>query len=306
MYCERKTVVWATAAAIAVTFLWSSSWVLIRIGLDQESLPPILFAALRYLLAGVQLLAWVQARSGLRRRFAVMDREDWRRLAVLGLVFYALTQGAQFIAIDNQPAATTSLVLAWTPLLVGVLAMRTLGEGLSGWAWSGTVMAALGAGLYFGGSLQATLPGMAAAIAALVSNSASSLLGRSINRSHHLPPVLVTAVSMIVGAVLLGVVAALILPLPQISIRAWVIIVWLATVNTALAFTLWNWALRHLSAVSSAAINNTMLVQIAVLAWIFLGERPDGRQLIGIVVVSLGVYLVTTHRFSAGRRGSRM
>ncbi len=40
-------------AAILVTVLWSSSWVLIRIGLDDESLPPLTFAGLRYGLAAL-------------------------------------------------------------------------------------------------------------------------------------------------------------------------------------------------------------------------------------------------------------
>jgi drug/metabolite transporter (DMT)-like permease len=292
----------AAVAAFAVTLLWSSSWVLIRIGLDQESLPPLFFAALRYLLAGCQLLAWVLARPATRRSLTAMDQEGWSRLVALGLVFYAVTQGAQFVAIDNQPAATTSLTLSLTPLLVGVLASRALEERLTVGAWAGTVMAALGAGLYFGGALEATLAGMVAALVGLAANTAGALMGRSVNRAQHLPAVMVTAVSMTCGALLLGGVALAVEAWPPISLRAWVIIGWLATVNTAVAFTLWNWALRHLPAVTMAAINNTMLVQIAVLAWIFLGERPDNRQAGGILVVSLGVYLVTTRRFSSGRR----
>ena len=43
-----------------------------------------------------------------------LDRAVVIRVVVLGIVFYAMTQGAQFVAIDNQPAATTSLVLSLT------------------------------------------------------------------------------------------------------------------------------------------------------------------------------------------------
>ena len=79
--------------------------------------------------------------------------------------------------------------------------------------------------------------------------------------------------------------------MPDVSGRAWLIIGWLAVVNTALAFTLWNLALRRLSAIESAGINNTMLLQIAVLAWIFLDEQPGLPELAGILLVSVGVYL---------------
>ena len=43
-----------------------------------------------------------------------------RRLALLGVVFYAINQGAVFVAVDGLTVATTSLVLSLTPLLVTV------------------------------------------------------------------------------------------------------------------------------------------------------------------------------------------
>jgi drug/metabolite transporter (DMT)-like permease len=79
--------------------------------------------------------------------------------------------------------------------------------------------------------------------------------------------------------------------IPEISTRGWLLIAWLAVVNTAFAFTLWNHTLRRLSAVESASINNTMLVQIALLAWLFLGEAPGIIGVAGIVLVSVGVFL---------------
>ena len=66
------------------------------------------------------------------------------------------------------------------------------------------------------------------------------------------------------------------------------IVIWLAVVNTAFAFTLWNHTLRTLSAVESSIINNTMLVQIALLAWAFLGEPLTERQIAGMIVAGLG------------------
>ena len=60
----------------------------------------------------------------------------------------------------------------------------------------------------------------------------------------------------------------------------------LALVNTALAFTLWNLTLRVLSAAESSVINNTMLIQIAVLAWLFLGESLDGKAIAGLLLAA--------------------
>ena len=71
-------------------------------------------------------------------------------------------------------------------------------------------------------------------------------------------------------------------------------------INTALAFTLWNHTLRRLTAIESSLINNTMLVQIAVLAWIFLGEPIGARQASGLLLAILGVVLVQL----SGRRAA--
>ena len=46
-----------------------------------------------------------------------------------------------------------------------------------------------------------------------------------------------------------------------------------AVVNTAFAFTVWNHTLRTLTAVESSVMNNTMLIQVAVLAWLILDEK---------------------------------
>jgi drug/metabolite transporter (DMT)-like permease len=226
------------------------------------------------------------------------------RLVLLGIVMYALTQAAQFVALAEQPAATTSLVLSMTPLLVAAGAAITLAEVPTRAQVAGVVLVASGAVLYFAGDIGATTAGMTAAIVALVANVAAALLGRSINREVRLPALVITAASMAVGAGVLVFIGIGMEGIPAVSARGWLIIGWLAVVNTALAFTLWNLSLQRLTAVESASINNTMLVQIALLAWVFLGEAPGAVGLLGIALVSGGVYLVQATSWSrAVRRG---
>ena len=70
------------------------------------------------------------------------------------------------------------------------------------------------------------------------------------------------------------------------------IVGWLAAANTALAFWLWNRAQAVLSALESSLINNTMLIQIAVLAVLFLGERLGAMQVAGLSLAGAGVLFV--------------
>ncbi len=306
---SHRVAVWL---ALLVTVLWSSSWVLIRWGLEDEGLPPLTFAALRYGLAASVLVVWVILREGRRRHDYQVGHGLVLRLVLLGLVWYALTQGAIFVALDRQPAATTSLVLAMTPLLVAGAAGLTLAELPTRPQIIGVVLVAVGALIFFGGGLGATLLGMAAAIVALAANVIAALLGRSVNREGSVPALVITAGSMAVGAGALLAIAIGMDGVPQVSLLGWLIIAWLAVVNTALAFTLWNLSLQRLTAVESASINNTMLVQIALLAWVFLGEAPGPFGLLGIALVSGGVYLVqvtdwswTRRRLPAIRRGDQ-
>lgn len=293
----------ALIGALFVTFLWSTSWVLIRWGLDGESLSPIVFAGLRYLLAAVLLAALVAGTPRLRSEVASLGGRRWAQLAVLGLVFVAVAQGAQFVAIDSQPAATSSLVLALTPLLVTAMSTAALGEKPTGRQVAGALLIVTGAAVYFSGDLGFTIIGLAASVVGLVANAAAALIGRGVNRRRDLSPVVVTVSSMMVGAVALVVVGITVEGVPSISTRAWLIIGWLAAVNTAWAFTIWNRSLQRLSAAESAAVNNTMLIQIGLLAWLFLDEVPGPLDLLGMVGVSIGVYLAQRPRSEAKALG---
>lgn len=279
----------AIALALFVTLLWSSSWVLIRWGLDDHGLRPLGFAGLRYGLAALVMGAWVITRPRLRQAVASLDRADVSRLSGLGVVFYSLTQGAQFVAIDSQPAATTSLVLSATPLVVAVVSQRLLGEAPTGRQVAGSALIAAGALAYFSGDLGFTSLGLIASLVALAANTGAALMGRSLNRALSLPAEVITLVSMGIGAAILLAAGVMVEGVPRLDASGWAIVAWLAVVNTALAFTLWNWSLRHLTATASAGINNTMLIQIALLAWAFLGEGPGSIQWIGMGVVSVGV-----------------
>ena len=281
----------AIGIALLVTVLWSSSWVLIRWGLDGEGLEPITFAALRYGLAAVVVVGWMLLRESPSTVLRGIDGKTWVRIVVLGVLMYALTQGAQFVAIDSQPAATTSLVLSLTPLLVAGFAVVSLGEVPARRQVLGATLVIGGAWLYFSGDLGATTVGMIAAVVSLAASVGASLLGRHVNREGRLSPVIVTALSMSVGAALLVGVGFTLEGVPSVSLKAWFIIMWLAVVNTAVAFTLWNLSLRRLSAVESAGMNNTMMIQIAVLAWVFLDESLGIAEIGGVVLVSIGVFL---------------
>lgn len=281
--------------ALFVTFLWSSSWVLIKFGLEE--IPALTFAGLRYSLAFLVLAPFVLGARELRSSLIGLSTAGWIRLVALGLLFYTLTQGAQFVGLVYLPAVTVSLFLSFTPALVALVGILFLAENPAPLQWGGMLIYLIGALVYL---LPVEIPlaaaGLAAAIIGLMANAGSSILGRFVNRKEDLHPLVVTVVSMGVGALVLMAVGLASQGLPRLSWKSWGIIVWLAMINTAFAFTLWNHTLRRLTAVESSLINNTMLIQIALLAWVFLDEPLSPKGTAGIFVAASGVLLVQLAR----------
>ncbi len=285
----------AAFQALLVTFLWSTSWVFIKIGL--KDIPALAFAGLRYALAFLCLLPFT-LRPAHRAALRDLTRWQWMQLIALGLMFYALTQGAMFLGLTYLPAVSASIILNFTPVVVALLGILLLGEHPALLQWGGVFMSVFGALVYFyPGGLAAGDPfGYVVVAAGLLANAGASILGRRVNRASDLPPSVVTAVSMGVGAVVLLIVGLSIQGLPPLNLTHWAIIAWLAVVNTAFAFTLWNHTLRTLPAMESSLINNTMLVQIAILAWLFLNEPLTAQGAVGLVMAGLGVLVVQLAR----------
>ncbi len=298
----------AALQALFVTFLWSTSWVLIKFGLEE--IPPLTFAGLRYMLAFLVLLPFLWRQpvgsavengkrpSPLPPTITALTKTDWLRLILLGIVFYAITQGAQFVALAYAPAVSVTLIWSFTAVAVAVLGIVTLGEQPNGAQWAGMLLALAGAVVYFYpfGLAEAQFIGLLAALVGMLSNSVAAVLGRYVNRDGGLRPLTVTVISMGVGALILLAAGIISQGVPVLRWQSWAIIVWLAVVNTAVAFTLWNHTLRTLSAMESTVINNTMTVQIAILAVLFLGETLDGRELLGLAAVVAGTLIVQIRR----------
>ena len=277
--------------ALLVTFLWSTSWVLVKFGL--EDIPPLIFAGLRYFIAFLVLVV-VYLRSSQVGTIRRLSRRDWWALISLGLVFYTLTQGTQFLGLKYLPAILFSFILNFTSPVVALLGIPLLKEKLSWLQWVGMGVFLIGVVVFFhplwipvGLAL-----GLVIGVFSMFANSAASIMGRFINRARRIDPLTVTVVSMGVGAITLMGSGLVVEGIPQLDLRSWGIILWLAVVNTAFAFTLWNHTLRTLTAAESSMINNTMLVQIAILAWVFLGEQPGPKEWMGMGIASLGVIMV--------------
>jgi drug/metabolite transporter (DMT)-like permease len=283
----------AVFIAVFVTFLWSTSWVFIKIGL-QADLPPVTFAGLRYVLAFLCLVPFVLFNEGHRRNIRKISKTMWVQLVVLGFVLYTITMASQYIGLSYLPSATVSLLLNFSPLFVAIPSGLINKEKTSFSQWLGILLTLIGVIIYF---LPLNIPfgqlfGLVIVMIGVLSNAVASLLGRKVNLESGLPPIIITTISMCIGGLILLIAGSTMQGFGKLEFSHWLIIIWLAVVNTSFAFTMWNKSLQTLTAVESSIINSLMLPQIAIITWIFLSESLNLRQIFGLGLVTIGIIIV--------------
>jgi len=287
--------------ALFVTFLWSTSFIIIKWGLIE--IPPITYAGLRYIIAFLFFIPFVAKRKYVNE-ITQLKTSQWKKLILLGFVFYTFTQGAQFLGLSLLPSVTVSLMLNFTPLIVAIMGMFLLSEKPSSLQWFGSALFIIGIITYFFPVSIIGNQGLGLLIMfiGVLANAGSAIIGRNINRNKDISPLVVTFISMGVGAVILITIGFSMDGLPEISFKTWIFLLWLAAVNTAFAFTLWNLTLRTLTAMESSIINGTMLIQIAVLAWYFLDENISIQEGIGLVIAGIGAVLVQIKKSKVSKK----
>ena len=198
------------------------------------------------------------------------------------------------MGLSLLPAVTVSLLLNFTPVVVAVLAIFMISEIPTALQWTGVILFVAGIFIYFFPVRLSPgeITGLLVMFVGVAANALSAVLGRDINRSGHLSPLVVTVVSMGIGAVILLAAGIILQGLPPLSLTNIIYLLWLAVINTAFAFTLWNLTLRSLTAMESSIINGTMLIQIAVLAYFFLGESISFKEGTGLIFAAAGALLV--------------
>ena len=286
----------AVLQALFVTVLWSSSWVIIKFGLEE--IPPLYYAALRYLIGSILVILVVFTNPSHREKVKLQSKNWWFLLSIYGIFFITFTQGGQFLALSLLPAITVSFLLNLTPYLVVILSIPILKEKPSFFEILFFLLALIGILVYFFpfDFEYTSIPGILIGLGLVVVNAFSSIMGRSINREDKTHPVIITAISMSFGTIFLTLAALIFESLPVLSLTSWIMILWLGVVNTALAFTIWNKAMQSIRAMDISIINGTMFPQIILLSIIFLAEMPSINEWIGLAVLVIATFILQVNR----------
>jgi drug/metabolite transporter (DMT)-like permease len=284
----RLAAIWVALGAVYV--IWGTTYLAIRV--VNQTLPPLLAAAVRFLVAGSLLYAW-----SVRRGDAEGDRPTrahWRSAALVGLLLVFGGNGAVVWAERTIPSGLTALIIALVPLWMALLDRLLFGGRLRPRAALGLVAGFAGAALLLGVNAAGDvhLAGMLVAVGASVSWATGSL----VSRTAHLPrrPLVGVGMQMLVGGAALALAGVLAGELGGIHVERFsraslLALAYLIVVGSWIGFTAYLWLLRvaRTSLVSTYAYVNPVVA--VFLGWLILDEHVGPRTLLagGIVLASV-------------------
>ena len=277
---ERRTTLLATAALLAMTATWGSTFFLIRDLLER--VPTLDFLTVRFAMAGLAMTLVAP------RAVARLGRDARRHALVLGVV-YGLAQVLQTAGLAHTPASVSGFITGMYVVCTPLLAALVLRTRITGLTWAAVALATAGLAVL-------TLDGFSVGYGEAITLVAAVLyavhivgLGAWSRPSQALG---MTIVQLWVIAVLCFVATVpdgLVLPATAAD---WSSVVYMALVAGAAAMLGQTWAQAHLPPTRTAIIMSMEPVFAAFFAVLLGGEDPTLRMLVGGLMVLTAMILV--------------
>lgn len=274
-------------ALIVLSLIWGYSWVVIKIALDYAD--PFSFSALRVALGAVCLFVVLPLSGrGVRPRRVP-------ELVALGMIQTGGFVGLSMWAAAGGAPGRTAVLVFTMPFWTLLLAWLYLKESIPRYQWLTAIIA--GAGLLF--VLQPwTITGHTQSKMLAVASGflwgVSAIMVKRMQARAPMELLSMTAWQMLFGSVPLAAIAVL---NPGMHVH-WtapfaLALAFNAVATTAIGWWLWLYVLKVLPA-GAAGMSTFSIPVIAMLAsWLQLGERPDGVELTGLVLIATALFILT-------------
>jgi drug/metabolite transporter (DMT)-like permease len=299
MEAHSRHTTWKTLLAFAIIyFVWGSTYLAIRVGVRE--VPPLLLAAMRFLIAGVILYGWMIARGE-----RSPSERQWISVSVLAVLIFVVDYGLVFWAEQRVPSGITAVMLATIPVFMAlseIIFLRTqrltVRLALALLIGIGGVAVLVSRSLNLGGAPIDPVGAVALIIASMSWSVASAL-----TRKLPLPAskVMSSGAQMLAGGAFLALAAAALGEFRDfhpsaVSRGAWFSLLYMIVAGSIIAFTAYVWLIHHESPtkVGTYAYVNPV---VAVLLGYFLGGEALGlRTILGTLFVLISVLVITTTR----------
>lgn len=281
----------AVIMGLAFALMWSSAFTSARI--IVEVAPPLLTLALRFLLSGVMAIG-IGAALGQTFR---LTRPQLMATFVFGLCQNALYLGLNFVAMQWIEASLAAIIASTMPLLVALANWVIYRERLPLLGVLGLMAGVFGVVLIMGSRMQAgvDLTGVALCVVAVIALATATLTMRGASSGGNL--LIVVGYQMLVGAAILAV-AGIATETPTFT-PSWTLLI--AFVYTTLvpglaATYVWFALVGRIGATRAATFHFLNPFFGVAVAAVFLGEVLGLRDVIGVVIIALGILAVQLAR----------
>ncbi len=295
----RHAPIWVGLLILYV--VWGSTYLGIAIAVD--TIPPFLMAAVRFLIAGLVLLAWSVAREG--RGFRAPSLREWRDSTVVGGLLLGGGMGMVAYGEQSVPSGITALIIAMMPVWVAVIGRIFLRERLPRLAIGGIVLGFVGVIILVGPSVFGGTGALEPLALAAILFSPIAWSSGSLFSSHRarLPtqPLVATGAQMVTGGLVLTVMSLASgelagFRLEAVSTDSIIATAYLTIIGSLLAFTAYAWLLRvaPLPLIATYAYVNPIVA--VILGALVLSEPIEPRTLVAGAVIVVGVAVIVSAR----------
>jgi drug/metabolite transporter (DMT)-like permease len=281
--------------------LWSFAFVAGKIGVTD--CPPLILLAARFSLAGVLILGI----SAVRRDAWQFSRQfSWREVAIfamLGVANNALYLGLGYTGLKSVSAGLGGLIVSANPVFTAAFAALFLGETLTWRKVFGLLLGMAGVGFIVWHRMEVGTDsgeGILFTLAALASIVLGTILFKLFAPKGSLW--IGNGIQNLAAGIVLAPIALTFADVSQIvpSARLLGAFTFLVLGGSILAYYLWFHLLKVCGATAASAYHFLMPPLGMLFAWLVLGEHVAVRDMLGIVPVALGIYLVTRPAKSEG------
>jgi len=282
--------------------LWSFAFVAGKIGVTD--CPPLILLTARFSLAGILILGITALRG---EAWSSLTWRDAAIFAILGVANNALYLGLGYTGLQTVSAGLGGLIVSANPVFTAVLAAAFLGEALTWRKVMGLLLGIAGVGFIVWHRMSVgtdSMDGIVYTLASLASIVVGTILFK----------VLAPKGSLWVGNGVQNLSAGIVLlpfafTLADVgdivpSARLLGAFAFLVLGGSILGYLLWFHLLKVCGATAASAYHFLMPPLGMLFAFLVLGEHVEFRDLLGIVPVALGIYLVTRPAAAAASQSS--
>jgi drug/metabolite transporter (DMT)-like permease len=266
------------AAFFAIYVIWGSTYLAIRHAV--ETIPPLMTAGARHLVAGLVLFVWARASH------ARVSAAQWRASLVVAALFFLIGHGTLHWAEQSVPSGIAALLVATEPLWIAMLMPAAQGSRFSLRMVAGLAAGLAGVGLLVPRESLASGSQQLLGWGAILLGAMSWALGIRYAATAALPrdPFVRAATTLLCGAALL-LAASLAtgemvdLDVRAVSGRSLLGLLYLIVFGSLVAFSAYLWLLERRSATLVATHTYVNPVVAVLLGWVLAGEPLTARIL---------------------------